>query len=103
MVISNTPWKLVFTSVLGLAAMPAKALESYFPTAPMSEPKVTIPPPQGIAGCWTSDDRLYGDYRLSFCVQSYSATYTTARRVSVGKRVGVPTGSPTRRTSVARV
>jgi hypothetical protein len=33
MVISNTTSKLVFASVLGLAARPAKALESYIPTA----------------------------------------------------------------------
>jgi len=79
MTMTNTTSKLVLAAVLGLAAMPAKALESYVPTVPVSDPKVMLPiPPQhGIAGCWTSDGRLYGDYRLSFCVQPYgTATYT---------------------------
>ena len=81
MTITNTTSKLVLAAVLGLGLepMPAKALESYVPTAPVSGPNVMMPIPSqhGITGCWTSDGRLYGDYRLSFCVQRYgAATYT---------------------------
>ena len=81
MTITNTTSKLVLAAVLGLGLepMPAKALESYVPTAPVSGPNVMMPIPSqhGITGCWTSDGRLYGDYRLSFCVQRYGvATYT---------------------------
>src|SRR5215471_4378081 len=79
MTMTSTTSKLVLAAVLGLAAMPAKALESYVPTVPVSGPEVMmpIPPQHGITGCWTSDGRLYGDYRLSFCIQPYgAATYT---------------------------
>jgi len=81
MTIASTTSKLVLAAALGLAAMPAKALDSYVPTGPGSGPKIMMPIPSqhGITGCWTSDARLYGDYRLSFCVQPYgAATYTIA-------------------------
>jgi len=79
MTITTTTSKLVLAAVLGLGPVPAKALESYVPTAPVSGPEVMMPIPSqhGITGCWMSDGRLYGDYRLSFCIQPYgAATYT---------------------------
>jgi len=79
MTIANTTSKLILAAVLGLATIPAKALESNarMPQAGGPTSMMPIPSRDGIAGCWTSDGKLYGDYRLSFCVQPFgTANYT---------------------------
>ena len=79
MSIVTTASKLVLAATLGLAtSIPANALETNVRMAQVGGPTGMMPiPSRDITGCWTSDGKLYGDYRLSFCVQPYgSATYT---------------------------
>jgi hypothetical protein len=81
MTIANTTSKLLLAALLGLATVPANALESNAGAMPVSGPKNTMPIPSqdSITGCWSSDGSLYGSYRLSFCVPRYGgATYTVS-------------------------
>jgi hypothetical protein len=80
MSIANTTSKLFLAAVLGLATVPANAVESNVRVAQQG-PKNMMPIPSrdGITGCWSSDGNLYGGYHLSFCVQSYGgASYTVS-------------------------
>jgi hypothetical protein len=70
---------LVLAPVLAASFMSVPAQAQYWPTQGNPQPNIAVPdrpqPNQGLNGCYRLDSRIYGPYRVSFCLQNRNSSY----------------------------
>lgn len=70
---------LVLAPVLAASFMALPAQAQYWPAQGNPQPNIAVPenpqPNRGLNGCYRLDSRIYGPYRVSFCLQNRSSSY----------------------------